>query len=208
MLAPLASGDTWPCGSSLDVGSGTGDPERSGGRNLSPPVSRFRRSRPCRNRPFRLLPAERARLPSFAPRRGRRHSGGLRPTPNQRSETRQLPAPLLRDPWTRPTAGRHGSNRDDRNQPRAAATSGQTSTAAFDEVTVAANAVIGIRLESPVSSETSCVEDRVTARVTATSWSTAARPFRPARRSKARCAGSAGRIVARSALASKSGSRR
>jgi hypothetical protein len=37
---------------------------------------------------------------------------------------------------------------------------------AFDEVTVTENSVIGIRLESPVSSETSRVEDRVRARVT------------------------------------------
>jgi hypothetical protein len=37
---------------------------------------------------------------------------------------------------------------------------------AIDELTVAENAVIGIRLETPVSSETSRVEDRVRARVT------------------------------------------
>ncbi len=42
----------------------------------------------------------------------------------------------------------------------------EPATPAFDELTVAENAVIGIRLESPVSTETSRVEDRVTARVT------------------------------------------
>ena len=36
----------------------------------------------------------------------------------------------------------------------------------FDEVTVAENSVVGIRFESPVSSETSRVEEQVTARVT------------------------------------------
>ncbi len=37
---------------------------------------------------------------------------------------------------------------------------------AFDEITVTENSVVGIRFESPVSSETSRVEDRVSARVT------------------------------------------
>ncbi len=46
------------------------------------------------------------------------------------------------------------------------ATTAPLAAPSFDEVTVAGNSVVGIRFESPVSSETSRVEDPVSARVT------------------------------------------
>lgn len=106
----------------------------------------------------------------------------------QASQPRTLNRPVSRAAQSRPTSARQ----EDRQPAIATARPAQTpdassaavpveTTAAtveqaavpaepvkptFDEVTVAENSVIGIRLETPVSSETSRVEERVRARVT------------------------------------------